>query len=215
MGASPFPTWWTRIVPIATPGRSSPQSIAYNEVGRQAIMLDPNWRGGDYYDGHGPEQGLAIARMVGMITYQSDASMWHKFGRELMKPTLDQHIRPLQPSFRWKATSTTRGKSWSIASTPTRYIYLTRALDLFDLGRGRGGFKKALSRIRVPTLVIGISSDILYPPYQQKEIVTTLQESGVDAEYAEIDCPYGHDGFLIEAAKVTGILREFFERLEG
>lgn len=207
-----FPEMVEAIVPIATPGRSSPQSIAYNEVGRQAIMADPNWRGGDYYDGEGPDRGLAIARMIGMITYQSDESMWNKFGRELMNATLDE-LFSFSTQFQVESYLHYQGKKLVERFDANTYLYLTRALDLFDLGRGRGGFKNALSRIRVPTLVIGISSDILYPPYQQKEIVSTLRELGVDAEYAEIDCPYGHDGFLIEAVKVTEILRDFFDRL--
>jgi len=202
------------IVAIATPGRSSPQSIAYNEVGRRSIMMDPNWRGGDYYDsGSGPERGLAVARMVGMITYQSDASMWNKFGRELMNATEDK-IYDLSTQFQVESYLKYQGDKLVERFDANSYIYLTRALDLFDLGRGRGGFKEALRRITIPTLVIGISSDILYPTYQQKEIVEGLRQHGRPVEYVEIDCPYGHDAFLIEVAQMTEALTSFASQLK-
>ncbi|MFO7319189.1 MAG: homoserine O-acetyltransferase [Clostridia bacterium] len=207
-----FPEMVNAIAPIATPGRSSPQSIAFNEVGRQAIMADPNWRGGDYYDGEGPDRGLALARMIGMITYQSDESMWRKFGRELMNASVDE-IYSFSTQFQVESYLHYQGKKLVERFDANSYLYLTRALDLFDLGRGRGGLRKALSRIRVPTMVVGISSDILYPTYQQKELVSILREHGVEAWYEEIDCPYGHDGFLIEAAQMTEILRDFFQRI--
>lgn len=208
-----YPEMVGAVVPIANPGRSSPQSIAYNEVGRRAIMADPAWNGGDYYDGDGPVNGLGIARMIGMITYQSDQSMWSKFGRELMHAPVDS-LFDFATKFQVESYLHYQGKKLVERFDANTYLYLTRALDLFDLGRGRGGFKQALSRIKAPTLVIGISTDILYPPYQQKEIVSTLQELGADATYAEIDCPYGHDGFLIEAARVSEVLRTFLDRVD-
>lgn len=201
------------IIAIATPGRSGPQAIAYNEVGRRSIMMDPNWRGGDYYDADSPECGLAVARMVGMITYQSDASMWNKFGRELMNAAEDE-IFDLSTQFQVESYLNYQGEKLVERFDANSYIYLTRALDLFDLGRGRGGFKQALGRITVPTLVIGISSDILYPTYQQKEIVEGLREHGRIAEYVEIDCPFGHDGFLIEIAQMTDALTSFADQVE-
>src|SRR5690606_31773155 len=202
----------TASAPIAAPGGSSPESTALNEVGRQASMADPSWRGGDYYGGEGPDRGLALARMIGMITYQSDESMWRKFGRELMNASVDE-IYSFSTQFQVESYLHYQGKKLVERFDANSYLYLTRALDLFDLGRGRGGLRKALSRIRVPTMVVGISSDILYPTYQQKELVSILREHGVEAWYEEIDCPYGHDGFLIEAAQMTEILRDFFLRI--
>lgn len=196
------------IIAIATPGRSGPQSIAYNEVGRRSIMMDSDWHGGDYYHTEGPVNGLAVARMVGMITYQSDASMWNKFGRELMNAGEDE-IYDLATQFQVESYLNYQGEKLIERFDANTYVYLTRALDLFDLGRGRGGFKEALRRISVPTFLIGISSDILYPTYQQKEIVNGLREHGHVAEYAEIECPFGHDGFLIEIAQMTDALTTF------
>lgn len=207
-----FPEMTGAIVPIAAPGRSSPQSIAYNEVGRQAIYMDPGWNRGDYYDGEGPRRGLALARMVGMITYQSDASMWSKFGRELMNAGADQ-IYDLRTQFQVESYLHYQGEKLVERFDANSYIYLTRALDLFDVGRGRGGYRQALSQIRVPTLVIGISSDILYPTYQQREIAQILAEEGAPVEYREIECPYGHDGFLIEVQQMTEALQSFLEKV--
>lgn len=201
------------LIAIATPGRSAPQSIAYNEVGRRSIMMDPNWRGGDYYDGDPPSCGLAVARMVGMITYQSDASMWSKFGRELMNAT-EKDLYDLSTQFQVESYLHYQGQKLVDRFDANSYIYLTRALDLFDIGRGRGGFKEALRRITAPTLVIGISSDILYPTYQQKEIVDALREHGRPVEYIEIDCPYGHDAFLIEIGQMTDALTSFASHVE-
>jgi len=201
------------IVAIATPGRSAPQAIAYNEVGRRSIMNDPNWRGGDYYDGEYPSDGLSVARMVGMITFQSDASMWNKFGRQLMNASEDE-IYDLSTQFQVESYLCYQGEKLVERFDANSYVYLTRALDLFDLGRGRGGFREALRLITVPTLVIGISSDILYPTYQQKEIVDGLREHGRFAEYVEIDCPFGHDGFLIEIAQMTEALTGFADKVD-
>ncbi len=201
------------IVPIATPGRSSPQSIAFNEVGRQAILMDPHWQGGDYYDSQSPTRGLALARMIGMITFQSDMSMWSKFGRELMNAPEDR-IYDLGTQFQVESYLSYQGDKLVERFDPNSYIYLTRALDLFDLGRGCSSFQEGIAQIRVPTLVVGISSDFLYPPYQQLEIAEALKAEGVDAEYREIECPYGHDGFLIEMGQMTSVLGGFFEQVE-
>lgn len=207
-----FPELVGAIVPIAAPGRSSPQAIAFNEVGRQAIYMDPRWKNGDYYEGEPPRDGLALARMVAMITYQSDASMWSKFGRELMNAGWDQ-IYELGTQFQVESYLHYQGEKLVERFDANSYIYLTRALDLFDLGRGRGGYRQALASIRVPTLVVGISSDILYPTHQQREMAAILAEEGVDVEYREIDCPYGHDGFLIEVQQMTEVLQAFLEKL--
>lgn len=197
------------VLPIATPGRSSAQSIAYNEVGRQAIMLDPFWRGGDYYGyDEGPDAGLGVARMIGMITYQSDASMAEKFGRRLMDgPQAD--LYDLSTQFEVESYLHYQGKKLVQRFDANTYIYLTRALDVFDLSHGYGSYEAALARVQCPVLVYGMSSDILYPTYQQRELVDTLTRLGKQVEYAELETAYGHDGFLIEFPRMEPILREF------
>ncbi|MBO8142782.1 MAG: homoserine O-acetyltransferase [Firmicutes bacterium] len=208
-----FPDMVRGVIPIATPARSYPQAIAFNEVGRQAILNDPGWRGGDYYGTPGPERGLAIARMLGMITYQSDPSMTRKFGRELVSGRFDDPFS-LFTTFQVESYLHYQGKKLVNRFDANSYLYLTRALDLFDLSRGFGSLERALERVQAPMLVVGVSSDILYPVYQQKEIVAILQAQGKAAEYAEIDSPHGHDGFLIDFPQMEPFLRAFLERIE-
>jgi len=209
-----FPERVRSAIPIAAPARSYPQAIAYNEVGRQAIMNDPDWRGGDYYGTPGPVRGLAVARMLGMITYQSDPSMTRKFGRALVASRLNDPYS-LFTTFQVESYLHYQGKKLVDRFDANSYLYLTRALDLFDVARPWGSLEAALDRVQSPVLVVGVSSDILYPTYQQKEIVDTLARLGKDVEYAEIDSPHGHDGFLIDFPKMEPILREFLETVSS
>lgn len=206
-----YPEMVGGILPIATPGRSSAQAIAYNEVGRRAIMLDPYWRGGDYYDqDEGPEAGIGVARMIGMITYQSDASMTQKFGRRFMDGP-DANPYDLGTQFEVESYLHYQGKKLARRFDPNTYIYLTRALDLFDLANGYASYEDALRRIQCPVLVYGMSSDILYPTYQQEELVAAMESVGKDAHYVELDTQYGHDGFLIEFSRMEKNMREFVD----
>ena len=208
-----YPEMVGAAIAIATPARASAQSIAYNEVGRQAIMLDPYWRGGDYYRySEGPEAGLGVARMIGMITYQSDASMARKFGRRLMEgPRAD--IYDLATQFEVESYLHYQGRKLAKRFDANTYIYLTRALDLFDLGAGYGSLEAALERVQCPVMVYGMSSDILYPTYQQRELVDALTRVGKRAEYVELETDYGHDGFLIEFHRMEPDLRAFVDRV--
>ncbi len=193
-----YPGFTDAVIAIAAPGYASPQSIAYNKVGRQAVMLDPNWQQGDYYGGPGPAEGLAVARSVGMITYQSEQSMANKFARRMrdgqfeVENYLDYQGRCLVERF-----------------DANSYLYLLRALDLYDLGHGYASYKAALARIEAKVLVVGVTSDILYPARQQVELVQTLKSLGVRAEYAEVDSPHGHDGFLIDFDLLRPLLTDF------
>ena len=207
-----FPERVRGLIPIAAPARSYPQAIAWNEVGRQAIMADPDWRGGDYYGGPGPVRGLATARMLGMITYQSDASMLKKFGRDMV-PARARRPYTLSTLFQVESYLEYQGQKLVNRFDANTYLYLTRALDLFDVSKGYGSLDEALGRIQCPTLVVGVTSDILYPVYQQLEIVAALQRRGRPVEYAEIDSPHGHDGFLIDFHMMEPVLARFLARL--
>ncbi|MDR3590539.1 MAG: homoserine O-acetyltransferase [Negativicutes bacterium] len=193
-----YPGFAGAVVAIAAPGYASPQAIAYNRVGRQAVMMDPAWRQGDYYGGPGPAQGLAIARAVGMITYQSEQSMANKFGR-----------RTRDGQFEVENYLDYQGKCLVERFDANAYLYLLRALDLYDLGCGYASYKAALARIEAKVLVVGVTSDILYPAQQQIELVQTLKSLGGRAEYAEVDSPHGHDGFLIDFDLLRPILTDF------
>lgn len=207
-----FPEKVRGLIPIAAPARSYAQAIAYNEVGRRAIMSDPAWLGGDYYGTEGPTQGLAVARMLGMITYQSDPSMHRKFGREIVDER-GQDPFTLTKLFQVESYLEYQGKKLVERFDANTYLHLTRALDLFDLATGFRSLEAAVERIQCPTLVVGVSSDILYPVYQQREIVEALHGLGKPVEYTEIETPHGHDGFLIDFPKMAPSLREFLGRL--
>ncbi|HET9017558.1 MAG TPA: homoserine O-acetyltransferase [Thermomicrobiaceae bacterium] len=207
--AAMYPERVARIVPIATSGRFSPQGIAYNEVQRRAIMLDPAWNGGDYEPGRGPSQGLAVARMLGMITYQSDELMHARFGRS---PEAKYTAWPaFLQRYDVEGYLHYQGDKLVERFDANSYLYLTRAMDSHDLGRGHGGYEEGLRRIAARTLAVGIRSDILFPAYQTREIAEALARLGRDARYHEVDSPNGHDAFLKDFALMAPVIRAFVE----
>lgn len=195
-----YPDFMDGVVCIAAPGFASAQAIAYNRVGRQSIRLDPAWNHGDYYGTNGPEEGLALARSLGMITYQSEQSMANKFGRSVRNG-----------QFEVENYLEYQGESLVRRFDANSYLTLLKALDLHDLGYGHLSYEMALARIIAKTLVVGVSSDILYPAYQQAELVRDLKNVGVRASYLEIDSPYGHDGFLIDFHLLRPMLKDFLD----
>lgn len=207
-----FPEMLRSAIPVAAPGRLSAQGIAYNEVQRLAITQDPDWQQGDYYPGPGPARGLGLARMIGTITYKSDVSWSFKFGRTFAG-------RRDADRYRWSGEFEVenylhyQGRKLVTRFDANTYLYLTRAMDLHDVSQGYPAYEDALARARVPVLMVGISSDFLYPTYQQKEIVEIRQRLGLPAYYAEIDSPFGHDAFLIEFAQLERIIEDFLEIL--
>lgn len=196
-----YPGFMDAAIVIAAPGYSAPQAIAYNRVGRQAIMLDPDWKNGDYYGEAGPEKGLAAARALGMITYQSEKSMAYKFGR-----------RTRSGQFEVENYLDHQGASIVKRFDANSYLYLLRALDLFDVGADHASYEEALARITARVLVVGVSSDILYPPHQQKELAETMRQAGVRTDFAIIESPHGHDGFLIDFHLLRPLLVDFINK---
>lgn len=202
-----FPDRVRALVPIATCTEATAQQIAYWSTGRRAIALDPAWRDGDYYDaapGEGPHGGLAVARMISQITFRTDRVFTDKFGRD--------EVEPLSGAFDlWQRFQVERylehhGDKLIRRFDANSYLLLTKAMDLHDLGRGRGGLASALARIQAPVLSVGITSDTLYPPYQSAELATALTARGHAARYAEIDSPHGHDAFLLEDEQMAALL---------
>jgi len=209
-----FPERVRSLIPIATTAAASAQQIAWWSTGRRLIRLDPRWRGGDYYDaepGDGPSEGLALARMVSQITFRSDDVFTDRFGREVVEP-LDGF--ELWQRFQVERYLEYHGDKLVRRFDANSHLLLTKAMDLHDLGRGRGGIDQALARITVPTLVLGISSDSLYPTYQQHQIRDSLAANGTACEYVEIDSPHGHDAFFIELEQVGSALREHLLEVE-
>ena len=209
-----FPERVRSLVPIATSAAASAQQIAFGSAGRKAIRLDPRWRGGDYYDaepGDGPTEGLAIARSIAQITYRSDDVFTDRFGREVVE-SLDGFS--LWQRFQVERYLEYQGAKLARRFDANSYLCLTKAMDLHDLARGRGGLGQALVRISVPTLVMGISSDTLYPTYQQRQLCQVLAGGGTPSEYVEIQSRHGHDGFLLDLDQVGAALSPFLAGVE-
>ncbi len=196
-------------ITIATTSRHSAQQIAFNEVGRQAIVSDPDWNNGDYYDKQVPGRGLAIARMVGHITYMSDGSMREKFGRRLRDK--DAFGFDFSVDFEVESYLRYRGSQFVTRFDPNSYLYITKALDYFDLSSGHASLSAAFEKARARFLVISFTSDWLYPTYQSLEIVSALRSRGVDAAYCELNSSYGHDAFLLEVEEQSRMISGFLQ----
>ncbi len=213
-----FPEKVASCIAIASTTKHSPMQIAFNEVGRQAIMADPNWKGGDYYGGDPPDAGLAVARMIGHITYLSDESMREKFGRRLRgKESVGYD---LSLDFEVESYLRYQGEVFTRRFDANTYLYITKALDYFDLCAGRGVLVEVFRDLPddMRFLIVAFSSDWLYPPYQSKEIVHALKGSGLDCSYVEMRSSHGHDAFLLDNKDLTRLVYHFLEttaRLRG
>lgn len=201
-----YPQACASIIPIASTQRHSAQQIAFNEVGRQAIVADPDFNGGDYYDGPGPARGLAVARMVGHITYMSDDSMREKFGRRRRaSESGNESIFEVESYLRY------RGGQFVSRFDANSYITITRAMDTFDLPEEPRELGALLEPCTARFLVLSFTSDWLYPSYQSQTIVRALRGRDKDVAYVELPSNYGHDAFLVEAGEQTDIIRGFLD----
>jgi homoserine O-acetyltransferase/O-succinyltransferase len=200
-------------IPLATTARHSPMLIAFSEVGRQAIYADPAWNNGEYYDnGKRPDAGLAVARMVGHITYLSDASMQQKFGRRLQ--TREQYGYEFQTEFAVESYLKYNGNNFTRRFDANSYLYVTKAMDYFDLSQPTGSLAAAFAgAAEVKYLVVSFTSDWLYPSYHSKELVRALHAVGADVTYLDIESTWGHDAFLLEVETMTRLLAGFLDRL--
>lgn len=206
-----YPEAVASCIPIAATAKHSPMQIAFNEVGRLAIMSDPKWNNGDYYGGPAPDSGLAVARMIGHITYLSDESMRAKFGRRLRdKETVGYDFTM---DFEVESYLRHQGEVFTRRFDANTYLYVTKALDYFDLSGGHGPLEEAFRDLPADMrfLVIAFSSDWLYPPYQSKHIVRALKGNGIDCSYLEMRSSYGHDAFLLENKDLTRMVWHFLE----
>ena len=201
-----YPDCMKKAVVIATSGYSTPQQIAFNEVGRKAIISDPHWNNGDYYGKTLPIHGLALARMVGHITYLSNESMHEKFGRTLQGK--DRIGFDFSTDFKVEGYLHHQGDTFTRRFDANSYLYITKAIDYFDLTRD-GSLTTGLAGVRAAFLVISVSSDWLYPPYQSEEIVSALTANEAEVHYCEIRSNYGHDAFLLESGQINYIVGKF------
>jgi homoserine O-acetyltransferase len=204
-----YPDAVDRIVVIGAPAHLYPQAIAFNEVQRQAIFADPNWKNGRYQGGHVPAKGLAMARMLAMITYKSENCFTQRWMREVKNGDLGDW----SGQFQVESYLHHHGEELVRRFDAGCYVYLTRAMDRHDIGAGRGGTEAALKRLAGKFLLaVGISSDMLFPTWQVEELADLAERAGVNASYDEIESDEGHDAFLLDFDQVDDALRAFWER---
>ncbi len=203
-----FPEYVVSAIPIATALKHSPQQIALNAVGRQAIISDLKWKNGKYYNSEQPRKGLALARMIGHITYMSAESMEKKFSRNLKNGNLNFS---LIPEFEVEGYLQYQGNSFVKRFDANSYLYITKAIDYFDLSNP----DKITNRNTIKTkfLVISFNSDWLYPPAQSRQLVKILKQKGIEVSYCEINSRYGHDAFLVEFAEQTHLVKNFLKKI--
>ena len=202
-----YPRMVRLAMPIASTSRLSAQAIAFNEVGRQAIRSDPAWRGGDYYGTPGPERGLSVARMIGHITYLSETSMHQRFGRKLQDRA--DFAYGLELDFAVESYLRHKGEHFVGRFDANSYLYITKAMDYFDLAQSCGSLERAFAGVTTRFLVISYSSDWLFPSHQSKDLVRALRRNSADVVYMEIGTDYGHDAFLLESAEMTRVISSF------
>lgn len=200
------------VIGIATSSKISPQSIAFNWVGREAIKNDPNWNKGDY-GANVPRQGLSTARMLAHITYLSDESMLNKFGRSLQKS--DKYSFDFDYDFAVESYLQYQGARFVDRFDANSYLYITRAIDYFDLSDEHGSLAGTFRDLKSNFMIISFSSDWLFPPYQSEHIVKALVENGIDVTSCTLESSYGHDAFLLEVDALSRMTRDFLRNLEA
>lgn len=209
-----FPDIVDAICPVGASPRQSAMAIAFNHCMRRAIFTDPGWMGGDYYGTPGPRQGLAVARMIGHITYLCEQLFEEKFDREALCPyPLPEPANYVR--FTVEEYLDEEGRKLVHRFDANSYVCVSRAIDLHDISRGFGSMEEAYRRIRAKCLLIGIRSDFLFPPESIRKTCEELQAAGVDARYWEMDSDYGHDAFLEEQTKLDPPLRQFLTELDA
>ena len=209
--ATQYPDYVQSVIAIATNTRHTAQQIALHEVARQAIMGDPDWQGGEYYGKSIPARGLALARMIGHITYMSDKSMDEKFGRKLIaKEKLGYDF---SHDFEVENYLKYRSGNFVQRFDANSYLYISKSLDYFDLS-AEGKLTDVFAKAKAHFLVISFTSDWLYPSYQSKEMVRALKANDLDVSDIEINSSYGHDAFLVEVEGQTKLIAHFLSRMQ-
>ncbi len=202
-----YPEIVESIIPIATSAQHSPWAIGLNDVARQAIMNDPEWCSGNYYAFGQPENGLALARQIAMLSYRSEKEFQQRFGREHQAENLNQF--DVSNLFKVESYLRYQGKKLVQRFDANTYLYISRAMDMHDVAFERGTLHEVLHSIKIPSMFVGIDSDILYPAIEQKNIAKLIPNS----IYREISSPYGHDAFLIEFDQMAKHVLEFLKKV--
>jgi len=210
-----YPERMRHCIAIATAPSLSAQNIAFNEVARRAIITDPDFHGGHFYE-HGvvPKRGLRVARMIGHITYLSDDVMETKFGRQMRAAELGYSTQDIE--FQIESYLRYQGDKFSEYFDANTYLLITRALDYFDPAREQGGdLSRTFAAARCHYLLASFTTDWRFSPARSREIVKALLDNKLDVSYAEIDAPHGHDAFLLDDPRYHGVLRAYFKRIAG
>jgi homoserine O-acetyltransferase/O-succinyltransferase len=207
--AAHFPDRVAAALIIASTAKHSAQNIAFHEVGRQAIMADPNWRGGDYYaDGASPSAGLAVARMAAHITYLSETGLTEKFGRRLQER--DAKTFGFDADFQVESYLRHQGISFTDRFDANSYLYITRAIDYFDLAEEFGGrLASAFKDTKTRFCIVSFDTDWLYPTVESKSIAHALNAAGAPVSFVELASPYGHDAFFLDVPALDRVVSGF------
>jgi homoserine O-acetyltransferase len=210
-----YPDKVAAAIPLASTTRHSALAIAFNEVARQAIMADPNWNNGNYYMGAKPDLGLAVARMIGHITYLSDESMRHKFGRRLQNRR--DFSFNFDADFQIESYLRYQGTKFVERFDANAFLYITKAADYYDFENqyGEGSAVKAFSKTKAKFLLVSFTSDWLYPTYQSKAMVQAMKKNGLDVSFCEIEAKWGHDAFLLPSERLSALIKGFLERVHS
>lgn len=203
-----FPDRVEAAVVIASTARHSAQNIAFHEVGRQAVMADPRWNGGAYYDGEPPASGLAVARMAAHITYLSEAGLTEKFGRKLQ--AREAKTFGFDADFQVESYLRHQGLSFVDRFDANAYLYITRAMDYFDLAEEHGGvLANAFRETKARFCLVSFDTDWLYPTRDSRSIVHALNAAGAPVSFVELSSPFGHDAFLLDAPELNRVVDGF------
>jgi homoserine O-acetyltransferase len=208
--AANWPDLAERVLVIASTSRHSAQNIAFHELGRQAIMADPRWNGGDYYDGDAPDSGLAVARMAAHITYLSEDGLTEKFGRRLQ----DRESKSFgfDADFQVESYLRYQGSGFTQRFDANSYLYITRAMDYFDLAEEHGGMlANAFSGATARFCLVSFDTDWLYPTAESRHVVHALNAAGAQVSFVELSAPYGHDSFLLDVPALDRVVEGFID----
>ena len=209
--ATSYPARVGGAILLATSARSSAQTVAWNSIGRRAIMSDPRWRGGNYYGHEPPTDGLAVARMIGHVTYLSEPSLEAKFGRRLQGA--QEPAFSLEREFAVESYLDYQGESFNARFDANSYLYITKAMDYWDLPARYGSLDAAMARVQGSTLLLSFSSDWLYPTAESQAIADALTRQGRPVEHIDIQSNAGHDAFLIDVEPQRPIISDFLDQL--
>lgn len=207
-----YPEMMESSIVIASAYKTSPQVIAFYEVGRNAILADPCFYDGDYYTkDKKPERGLSIARMIAHVTYLSKSAIEEKFGRDIRSDTLDndQMYGNFGPMFQIESYLRYQGRKFVDRFDANSYLYITKAMDMYDITKGKDDISEVLSKVKCRTLVISFDTDWHFPPSDSWAIVKAMMKQGKEVSYVNIDSQFGHDAFLIKSDELTRAISGF------